>query len=296
MIDSNHHFLYKYYDLEGLTATLENSARLWSYPQGLLEPMECRTGIKWEYGGLQEIVVACVRKQDDAPGSKSLNIDYQRFLDKMTDGSLVPERFVNDLIDAFNEELRQLQPYCLTCCFTKNGNCLPMWRHYADNHQGGIIRFGNQEKTNSPLINAQKVHYHTEHPRARLAQAIEDTDNSYLLDVLPRLFLAKNPDWKYEEEWRVVSLETPTEPPEAIAPDAEQLALGRKLIPFAKEEVTAVYWGLNMPAAERQKLTELVIERYPWAEIYQARCQRKSLGLEYDCLKSKQYELPFGKI
>lgn len=284
-------FFYKYYNYDGLLATLKHGARLWTYASSLPEPLAADIKIKWEFGGFQEIIVACMRKQDHA-GRTNLNINFQKFLDKMTAGTLQPDKFVRDLKESFNLQSAALRPQTLLCCFSQNRHNLPMWFTYAENHRGGLIKFGNLEKTNSPLQAAAPVSYQNERPKYKLVRAIEANDNHCIWGALRQTLLTKARDWQHEAEWRVINLETPAESPEAIAPQAEMLTRGSKLLPFAREEVTAVYLGADMPAAHRTKIMELVTEYYPWAEIYQAHQQAKGLTLDFSLIKSWQHELP----
>lgn len=293
MADSKTH-LYKYYDYDGLKATLETGARLWSHPRALDEALSSPVLIKWDFGGYQEITMACVRRQD-SPHDKALGIDYERFLDKMTRGTLQPEQFVSDLKAAFNAELHTLHEQTLVCCFTKNRYHLPMWSCYGDHHRGGLICFDNFAKTNSPLADAAKVNYHNERPKCKLSRAIEAKDDGYMHDVLRQSLLCKPTDWQQEEEWRAIIVESPTEHLEGIAPEAAQLQAGCELLPFAKEEVVAVYLGLAMPLAQQQEIKALLDAEYPWAEIYQAVPGGKNPQLEFECVKSWQYELPLKK-
>lgn len=286
--------LYKYYDFAGLKATLETSARLWSQPAALDEMLSSPVNVKWEFGGYQEITLACVRKQDN-PHDKALGIDYERFLDKMTRGTLQPDQFVSDLKVAFNAELRALLPRTLVCCFTQNKYHLPMWSCYADHHRGGLIGFGNFAKTNSPLIDASKVHYHNERLKCKLVRAIEARNDSYIHEVLQQSLLCKPSDWQHEEEWRTIMIEDPSDHAEAVALDAKQIQAGCELLPFAKEEITAVYFGLAMLSAQRDELMQLLEAEYPWAEVYQAVPHAKNPMLEFECLKCWQYELPLNK-
>lgn len=287
--------LYKYYDYDGLLATLETGARLWSAPLALGEVLSSPVQIKWEYGGYQEITRACVRKQDN-PHDKALGIDYQRFLDKMTKGTLQPDQFVNDLKAAFNAELRDLQAKALVCCFSQNKYHLPMWTSYADRQRGGLICFGNFGKTSSPLMEAARVNYHNERPKCKLTRAIEAKDDGYIHEVLRQSLLHKATDWQQEEEWRAIIIESPAEHLEGIAPRAAQLQAGCELLPFAKEEVTAVYLGLAMPLNRRQEITKLLEAEYPWAEVYQAAPHNQNPLLEFERVKSRQYELPLNKV
>lgn len=284
------HF-YKYYTYEGLKATLANSARLWLCAKDLQEPVGGHINVKWEFGGLQEIIMACLRKHRD---SRALGIDYQRFLDKMTAGTLQPDKFIRDLKAAFNSDITQLRPRAFICCLTHNRHSLPMWTAYAANHTGGVIKFGNFEKTRSPLLEAQKVTYQNHRPKCKLIRAIEAHDDSCIREALRQLLLTKAKDWEYEEEWRAVHYEPPGAAQEAIAHNAGQIELGRKLIPFAKEEITAIYLGAAMPQIHIDELITLASAKYPWAEIYQARPQAKELALTFDCLKSWQRELPLN--
>lgn len=283
-MSGNKDFFYKYYSYEGLKATLERGTRLWTYALSLPDPLSRSVNIKWDFGGFQEITVACVRKQDN-PYQKNLGIDYQKFLDKMTAGTLQPDKFVRDLKESFNEEIARLRLQALLCCFSQNKHSLPMWACYAENHRGGLIKFGNLEKTNSPLQEASKVNYQNERPKCKLTRAIEAADDRYMQEALRKTLLTKAQDWQHEDEWRVIHLESAEEAPEAIASDTEML-------PFAKEEVTAVYLGADMPQEHRSAIMELLGEQYPWAEIYQAHPQEKSLTLDFKLIKSWQHELP----
>lgn len=290
MPDHNNYF-YKYYSYDGLMATLKHGARLWTYAPSLPEPLSGKVKLKWEFGGFQEITVACVRMQNHA-ARNNLSIDFQKFLDKMTAGTLRPDKFVRDLKESFNRQSAALRPQALLCCFSQNRHSLPMWVCYAENHRGGLIKFGNLEKTNSPLRLAAPVSYQNERPKYKLVRAIEACDNHCIWEALRQTLLTKARDWQHEAEWRVINLEAPEESPEAIAPQAEMLTRGCKLLPFAREEVTAVYLGADMPPAHRTKIIKLVTEYYPWAEIYQAQPQEKGLTLDFTLVKSWQHELP----
>ncbi len=63
--------------------------------------------------------------------------------------------------------------------------------------------------------------------------------------------------WHYEREWRIVtSLRDKTKPFE--------------ILPFAPEEVGAVYLGCKIADRDRQEIIEVSRRKYPTAEIYQA--------------------------
>lgn len=100
-------------------------------------------------------------------------------------------------IDRYRElVLPKLPMFCISATYQ---NVL-LWSHYALNHTGICLQF----KANSPdLGRAQRVMYQIERPEVNLiAKPITE-------QMMENTVLVKAKDWEYEEEWRVVSLDTP---------------------------------------------------------------------------------------
>ena len=110
----------------------------------------------------------------------------------------------SDLFGFFREKLG-------VSCFATNPNSVVMWSHYANQHQGICVEFSG-----SAMLSSGNV--------LELLHPVQYTDNfldvfrlfwppeidmyQVRFDVLPTLAAChKSRDWKYEEEWRLVSLD-----------------------------------------------------------------------------------------
>lgn len=73
----------------------------------------------------------------------------------------------------------------------------------------------------------------------------------------------------YEKEWRIVSgLRDKSKPYE--------------IIPFAKEEVKAVYLGCKITEENKRKVISIIKDKYPWTAIYQAKKSDNEYKLVFD--------------
>jgi hypothetical protein len=77
------------------------------------------------------------------------------------------------------------------------------------------------------------------------------------LRVLETITLCKSHVWSYEKEWRIVT----------ALRDKTQ---GYEILPFAPEEIGAVYLGCKMTAEDRHEIIDITRSRYPKASIFQA--------------------------
>lgn len=82
-------------------------------------------------------------------------------------------------------------------CLTTNRNSLPMWGHYADNHNGILIEF---DATHPIMKKALKVKY-----SEKLDDVIikEKGDFSKFDSIFYKSLLTKHTSWSYENEYRI---------------------------------------------------------------------------------------------
>lgn len=78
-----------------------------------------------------------------------------------------------------------------------------MWSHYADKHRGFCIEFVRKSGNNLGNFEMTKpVEYNRNFPKANLL----DSDGCINKSVWVRKYYVKNEDWKYEKEWRCISM------------------------------------------------------------------------------------------
>lgn len=95
-------------------------------------------------------------------------------------------------------------------CLTEKYDNLPMWAHYANNHNGFVIEFDemhtffNQHNNPKKLIgHVNKVCYSLRRPEFMLYDSnLNDSEN--LDNWINNFLFLKSSMWEYEQEWRMI--------------------------------------------------------------------------------------------
>ncbi|MGF9763829.1 DUF2971 domain-containing protein [Microvirga sp. 0TCS3.31] len=147
-------------------------------------------------------------------------------------------------------------------CLSEAPDNTLMWAHYADQHQGIVLRFRSAPDVDSPWPMARPVNYVTGMP------LLIDTD--FLADflsgramlrprpIMDRIVYTKSADWAYEREWRIFS--GAGRNPNAAYEDVR----------FHPLELDAVILGCRLADEERVAFIESTRRLYPHAEILHA--------------------------
>lgn len=99
----------------------------------------------------------------------------------------------------------QLQNSYKICSLSERIDSLPMWAHYADNHQGFVMEYDFQslEKNDIALNCLWPVYYNGIFDASSAFKSLfEGKKFNNLVAILAALH--KSPDWSYECEWRLV--------------------------------------------------------------------------------------------
>lgn len=147
-------------------------------------------------------------------------------------------------------------------CLTDRFDSVPMWSHYAEQHQGIALRFCTPEGFDSPWVMAKQVHY-SDQPPAFVEQEFLSAflagrylpDKSQLFDAMT---YTKGSEWSYESEWRISSGDGRN--PNATFED----------LPFFAQEVDAIVLGCRMNEEDRAEFSALRNELFPHAELLMA--------------------------
>ncbi|PPE16887.1 DUF2971 domain-containing protein [Escherichia coli] len=133
-------------------------------------------------------------------------------------------------------------------CFSKSPFILPMWAHYADNHEGCVIEF--EFISDSPLVVEYlslgiselsqilisfEVNYSEERPPLFDENGRTDGPNTGF-----HACLTKAKEWEYEQEMRVV-----TKQPEGI-------------YPFERSQMTGLYFGMKIDKKDKADLSRII--------------------------------------
>ena len=123
---------------------------------------------------------------------------------------------------------------------------IPMWSHYAHNHQGFVIEFDPENNFFNPSQNNQElakqtktVHYSDKRNEINIFEEGDD-ENSVLKRIADEIFFTKSSHWKDEEEVRV--LDKLSNHNKKLQVDNQEIYL----FDFEPEAVIAVYFGVNI--------------------------------------------------
>jgi hypothetical protein len=284
MITSRHNraAFFKYYTASSAKLTLANGSRKWSTPFLFNDPFDNQFDLDFpeptpelvkqqteqfhallrssepfrpDYFESKEICVAMeyLRQIHQA------NPDFQYSEDDLAyveGGTLQGMQNVRKTTPDASAEIRRIMADTTIFCVSETHDNILMWSHYAENHTGAVIEFLAAPEVDSPLLVAQPVRYSQEMPRLRYDIMMMDSKKARM-EVLDIITLSKSEVWAYEKEWRVwATLRNKTQTYE--------------IIPFALEEIGAVYLGCKMAESDKVEIAEIVGRKYPKARLFAA--------------------------
>ena len=191
----------------------------------------------------------------------------EEFGEAIDEGLARMERNLPEMQAAFRAQMETSKILCLTEKFDSP----LMWTHYAERHQGIVMRFRSVPELDSPWVTARPVQYLTDMPRLMNDDFLADLLSGRVsLDpaaIMDRMIYTKALEWQYEHEWRIYSGSGRN--PKAPFED----------IPFHALEFDAMIVGFRMPSEDRATFSELCKQRYPHAERLQIEKSEKQFQL-----------------
>lgn len=197
--------LYKFLPIHRLTY-FEDELLRFTQPGDLNDPFECIPILppKDKIIALLEILVketiANIDK-DELPEKHQLKnkfaeyFKYEKIAFLNDKPNNISELFYDQVINRQNNKLGIFS-------LTRRWNSTLMWSHYANSHKGFCIGFERSSsffklKSNDPIFSIQPIEYSED----RIEVPIERGKNTDL-----KVLLTKSPDWKYEEEERLIKI------------------------------------------------------------------------------------------
>jgi hypothetical protein len=110
-----------------------------------------------------------------------------------------------EVLKIFKLELNRYGVFCTTL----KPDSLLMWAHYAQSHEGAVLRFAPDLKKDSVLCASEPVRYANDRPLLYrtaadlLRHGITMSSEESAKKLLHNLIFTKSPDWEYEEEFRL---------------------------------------------------------------------------------------------
>lgn len=128
---------------------------------------------------------------------------------------------------AVTEMNRQLRRSYKICSLTERLDSLPLWAHYANNHKGFVMEYDFRSLPFESIVGLSlwPVRYSGVFNASELLLGLQTGEPfNNLFGLIAALH--KSPDWKYEEEWRLVLVDSPDDPPRNFCAPLKAVYLG----------------------------------------------------------------------
>jgi hypothetical protein len=246
--------LYKYGHIEDdkrilyTRKTLEDNDLYFSSPHGLNDPfdsaMKCIA--KGSKAACKLLFRQWLQRRPDLKRRKHLDFEKQFFR---------KSRWREELVKGLEEEIMAKRREFGVFCMTRKKDDILMWAHYAANHKGFCLEF---QTDNIFFARAREVRY-----GRRLAQVNLLSPWDSLIEHAAAALLTKSEDWRYEEEWRIVDLDS---------------GVGVQKCP--PEAISSVILGCRMSSGKREQIRDWCTSRKPKPMFYEARIKDGEFGLD----------------
>ena len=285
--------LYKYLDVEGAIKTLGNLSIKFSSPLSLNDPFE---GL---YGDVADEDREELRRLlfDARYYEKKWVTICEERLGMSRENALLSLDFVEDSSDSFNfwfgqqyqlfadamhrrfgKMHRDVLVFKAITCFSAKWNDLLMWGHYADKHRGCVIGF-DTEKLSSQVGTPLPVKYPEDNRRVPMPAKRNDA-----LQRATEAMMTKPREWKYEEEWRIISK------------IADLACTGGVLShSFAPSVVREMIIGIRADDNLTQHMVKFWQMHESSCELYYASLHRKDFAVERKSHRERMTDIAFGK-
>lgn len=281
---------FKYYTANSAKLTLRNVSRKWSTPPMFNDPFDNQFDLHFEEPtdeiieqDLARFIDTITSSEPFRPGqfgeltptlefirqAHQQNPEFKHSPEKMAElreGVIEGMKRVAEISPETNTEIRKIMADTTIFCLSETDDNLLMWSHYADRHAGVVINFLPLREVDFPLLAARPVHYTDRMPRLSYSMLLNhDQMRRFVLD---QIILTKSSVWSYEREWRAVA---------SLRDKTQQY----EILPFAPEEIGAVYLGCKIAADDRTEIIDITRRKFPSARILQAERHEREFSLMF---------------
>lgn len=162
-------------------------------------------------------------------------------------------------------------------CLSQENDVTSMWNHYADQYSGVVLRLEVLDEIDSPLLLAQPIIYTDDTPPLGSVDAWVDATirrpDSHFSALFEDYQYIKKVDWRYEKEWRIVTMAEPHEM-------AEQYSDW----PLRPETFTDVYFGVKCGEEDRTDILSLLEGQLSHVRAWDAKMDVTSGKFSFDPL------------
>ena len=247
--DMDHLFKYRSFDKEDRSISALVNRELWfSTGDRFNDPFDCTINLPMVWASRESIRSFILESSNLEPILIAAGVPADKLndiADSKVEGILSnPALFESENADTLYEIMSQNLAKAIVFCLSKTESNTLLWSHYAENHTGFCVRF---KKKN--LLKSLDLYHHgdidyTYKPFNVLKDIYSNIDALHIAKII---CFRKSPDWKYEEEYRLVHSELS---------EKESLA---KPFHYPSKVVDEVYFGVNAEDDNKIKLMKAMV-------------------------------------
>lgn len=180
------------------------------------------------------------------------------------------EQTKGKFVNMFDAHFRML------CCSKRHDSIL-MWSHYAAKHEGVAVGF---DSSREPFCSVGTFLVEVQYGPEKAAFKFDPRrPRSDLTKCIVAIAARKSPEWKYEEEVRMLFPLIP--------------GFADEFLPIVPDAVAVVIFGCRCPPSHRQDVTAILSEsRYQHVAIYEAIRSKDRFELEFLPIRKAAVTLP----
>lgn len=176
------------------------------------------------------------------------------------------------MVEKYCQKLQEEAAKGKIFCVSEIPDNLLMWSHYADSHQGVVIKFLCLPDIDNVLCAARKVNYQEDLPLLGTPEEIiEDIlglREPRLKEMWERLTLTKGISWSHEKEWRV------------IIPNYFH-RVKHHFQPIEPVEISTIIFGCKISAEDRDEIRSILTAGLAHVQTFHAEKSNTSFGLDF---------------
>jgi hypothetical protein len=296
-------YFYKYMAAEVAMNVLSNRTLRWSTSHVLNDPKDLKTQFAFFEGDREKAKSMFLEKSwnmflSDEEIPQNIMGEILKVF-KITCSNIPREEFDKQMGLGFDQSFSTMQSvalkrfneeYSVECantkvlCFSENPVNSLMWVHYADSHRGVVMAFQNAPGVDSPYVCAQPVRYVKTIPCLYDEESLSDllagrrdlSTPDFKRKIMEAFALTKSIEWSYEQEWRIVQWDAPSN--EAHYEDGH----------FHELELKKIIFGCKMAFDKRMELQKLANILYPHVDFCEANFKEPPSEYEMEIKKLPQ--------
>ena len=177
---------------------------------------------------------------------------------------------------SINDYIRRLSEEFVFLSLSSEPSDVTMWAHYADSHRGFLIGFDDNHEFFGPTERFKTGLRSMNYEKERFQMTAEMLrDQSIRTEAHDKVFFNKSPEWRYEQERRVISY-----PGKADRVKGQYSSNPIYLFRFPPDLVKEIRIGFRMSADKKKEVLALQQNKYPDAAVYQMHIDKYAYALK----------------